>query len=230
MTAAAPGPKARVRVWDLPVRLVHWLIVVLVAACWWTAEKGHLDWHRWAGYGALGLVLFRIYWGFAGGETARFSHFLRGPRAVLAYGRGLFSRTHAISLGHNPMGGWSVLALVVLLLAESVLGLFAVDIDGIESGPLSWLVSFDLGRLAARWHHLVFDALLVLIVLHVAAVAFYLVARRENLVGAMVGGFKRGEGPTPRFASLWRALLGAVLAAAATAAIAGGLRWTGLSG
>lgn len=227
MSAAGHQPAGRVRVWDVPVRLVHWLVVVLVAACWWTAETGHLEWHRWAGYGALGLVLFRIYWGFVGGETARFSHFVRGPRAVAAYGRTLLSKTHAATLGHNPMGGWSVLALIGLLLAESVLGLFAVDIDGVESGPLSWMVSFDLGRLAAKWHHLLFNGLLALIVLHVAAVAFYLLVRRENLVGAMVGGFKRGEGAAPRFASPWRAVVGALLAAALIWAIAGGLRWFG---
>ncbi len=222
--------RERVRVWDLPVRLVHWLIVVLVATCWWTAEKGHLEWHRWAGYGALGLILFRVYWGFAGSETARFSHFLRGPKAVLAYGRTLLSRDGKVTLGHNPMGGWSVLALLGLLLTESTLGLFAVDIDGIESGPLSWLVSFDLGRLAAKWHHLVFNALLALIVLHVAVVIFYLVVKRENLVGAMLGGFRRGEGPTPRFAGPWRAALGLVIAVAVTAVVASGLRWTGLFG
>jgi cytochrome b len=218
-------PSGRVRVWDLPVRLVHWLIVVLVAACWWTAEKGHLEWHRLAGYGALGLVLFRIWWGFAGGESARFSSFLRGPKAVAAYARGLFGREHAVSFGHNPMGGWSVLALIALLLAESVLGLLAVDIDGIESGPLSYMVSFDLGRLAAQWHHWLFNALLVLIGLHLAAIVFYLVARRENLLGAMIGGYKRGEGRAPRFASPWLALLGALLAAAITFAVAKGLRW-----
>lgn len=227
MSSADPQPAGRVRVWDVPVRLVHWLVVVLVAACWWTAETGHLEWHRWAGYGALGLVLFRIYWGFVGGETARFSHFLRGPKAVAAYGRTLLSRTHAVTFGHNPMGGWSVVALIGLLLGESVLGLFAVDIDGIESGPLSWLVSFDLGRLAAQWHHWLFNGLLALIALHLAAVAFYLVARRENLVAAMVGGYKRGQGPQPRFARPWRAALGLALAAALTWAIANGLRWVG---
>lgn len=214
----------RVRVWDVPVRLVHWLIVVLVAACWWTGEKGQLEWHRLAGYGALGLVVFRIWWGFVGGETARFSSFLRGPRAVAAYARGLLGRGHAVTHGHNPMGGWSVLALIALLLAESVLGLFAVDIDGIESGPLSYMVSFDLGRLAAQWHHWLFNALLALIGLHLLAIVFYLVVRRENLIGAMIGGYKRGEGTQPRFASPWLAMLGALLAAVIAFAVAKGLR------
>jgi cytochrome b len=229
LPAATAGP--RVRVWDLPVRLVHWLIVILVALCWWTAEKGHLEWHRLSGYGALGLILFRIYWGFAGGETARFSRFLRGPGAVVTYARSLLTRRHAATLGHNPMGGWSVLALLVLLLAETLLGLVSVDIDGIESGPLSYLVSFDTGRLAANWHHQVFNVLLALIVLHIAAVIFYLIAHRENLVGAMIGGHKRraeGEGGSPRFVSPWRAVVGVLVAAAVTAALAGGLTWAGV--
>lgn len=222
-----PRALRRVRVWDAPVRIVHWLIVGLVGFCWWSAENGHLAWHRLAGYGALGLVLFRIYWGFFGGETARFSHFLRGPRAVGAYARGLFRRSGMVTLGHNPMGGWSVLALIVLLAAESGLGLFSVDIDGVESGPLARLVSFDTGRLASHWHHLAFNVLLALVALHLVAVGFYLVVRRENLIGAMISGRRSAPetaGGEPRFARPWRAVLGLLLAAAVTVALARGLR------
>lgn len=214
----------RVRVWDAPVRLVHWLIVVLVGFCWWSGETDHMAWHRLAGYGVLGLVLFRIYWGFVGGESARFSRFLRGPKVVAAYGRSLLRRDHAVILGHNPMGGWSVLALVLALLGETVLGLFSVDVDGVESGPLSYLVSFDTGRLAAAGHHWLFNILLALVVLHLIAIAFYLVVRRENLVGAMLSGHKRAEGEGPRFVHPWRAMLGALLAAAVAYALARGLR------
>jgi cytochrome b len=219
---------SRVRVWDGWVRLSHWLIVLLVAVCWWTGEKGQMQWHKLAGYGALALVLFRIWWGFVGGQTARFSGFLRGPRAVAAYASGLFGRAHRVSLGHNPMGGWSVLLLIGLLLVVTVLGLLTVDIDGIESGPLSWMVSFDAGRLAAKWHETLFDALLVVIAVHVAAVLFYLIVKRENLVGAMVGGYKRTSEPPPeplRFAPVWRALVGLTLAVGITWAVASGLRW-----
>jgi cytochrome b len=218
----------RVRVWDGWVRLSHWLIVALVALCWWTGEKGPMQWHQLAGYGALAVVLFRIWWGFVGGQTARFSCFLRGPRAVAAYASGLFGRAHKVTLGHNPMGGWSVLLLIALLLAVTLLGLFAVDIDGIESGPLSWMVSFDMGRLAAEWHETLFDALLVVIAVHVLAVVFYLLVKRENLIGAMVGGYKRTAEPPSealRFAPVWRALLGLAAAGAITWALASGLRW-----
>jgi cytochrome b len=221
----------RVRVWDGWVRLSHWLIVALFAFAWWSAETGHLDWHRLAGYGVLGLVLFRVWWGFFGSQTARFKSFARGPRAVLAYASGLFRRRHEPSLGHNPMGGWSVLALIVLLLAECLLGLFAVDIDGLESGPLAWMVSFDRGRSAALLHHWIFNALLVLAAVHILAIAFYLVVRRENLIAAMVGGYKRigAQPPQPlRFASWGRAVLGVLIAAAIAWALANGERWSGL--
>ena len=224
---------SRVRVWDGWVRLTHWLVVVLVAVCWWTGEKGQMQWHKLAGYGALGLVLFRVWWGFAGGQTARFSGFLRGPRAVLAYASGLFRREHKVTLGHNPMGGWSVLLLIGLLLAVTLLGLVSVDIDGIESGPLSWMVSFDSGRFAAEWHERLFDALLVVVAIHVAAVLFYLFVKRENLIGAMVGGYKRvPDQPedAPRFAPAWRAFIGVLLAAGLTWALASGFRWLGIGG
>ena len=130
------------RVWDLPTRLVHWLVVLGVALSWWTGETGRLEWHRWSGYGLLGLVAFRIYWGFFGSSTARFRQFLRGPRTVIGYLRGAWPPAP----GHNPLGALSVLALLALLATQIVLGLFAVDVDGIESGPLSLYVSFDAGR------------------------------------------------------------------------------------
>jgi cytochrome b len=207
---------ARVRVWDLPTRLMHWAIVVLVAVSWWTHQSDHMDWHRISGYTLLGVLVFRIYWGFAGATTARFSSFVRGPRAFVRYAGKLFDRSHSAPvLGHNPMGGWSVLALLALLLIQTSLGLFSVDTDGLESGPLASFVSFDTGRLAAEWHERVFNLLLVLIAVHVIVVLFYLVWRRENLVSAMVGGYKRVVGETPadlRFVSVWRALLGIVIA------------------
>src|SRR5262245_11528061 len=114
---------ARVRVWDIPVRLFHRLLVPLIAFAWWSAEAGHLEWHRLAGYAVLALLLFRVAWGFVGSDTARFGQFLRGPAAIGAYLRG-----RLVVLGHNPLGGWSVFAMLLLLIAEVTLGLFAVDV------------------------------------------------------------------------------------------------------
>jgi len=206
--------RTRVRVWDAPTRLFHWLMVVAVAVSWWTGKSGRLEWHRWSGYLLVALLAFRLYWGFFGGSTARFGNFLRGPRTVLAYLRGRLPAAP----GHNPLGALSVLALLALLLAQVVLGLFSVDVDGIESGPLSLYVSFEAGRAAAHWHHRVFDALLWLIALHIAAIAWYLVARRENLTAAMLRGTRDypGAPPTLRSASALRFIAGVLLSALLT--------------
>ena len=179
--------------WDLPVRLFHWAVVLLIAFSWWSAEQRQLDWHRYSGYAVLALILFRVAWGFAGGATARFSSFVRGPSAVMRYvGQDMFSRARPAVIGHNPIGGWSVLAMLMAMLAQTMLGMVAVDVDGIESGPLSGWVSFETGRLASKLHGVVFNILLGLVALHVAAILFYLLYKRANLAGAMW--FGRGRG------------------------------------
>jgi cytochrome b len=207
-----------VRVWDVPVRLVHWATVIAVALSWWTGETGRLEWHRWSGYALLGLVTFRIYWGFFGSSTARFRQFVRGPRAVAGYLRGAWN----VAAGHNPLGALSVLALIVLLLAQVMLGLFAVDVDGIESGPLSLYVSFETGRLAAEWHEAVFNVLLALTALHIVAIAWYRVVKKERLVEAMIHGTRAypQDVPPVQHASLLRLVLGIVLASGFTWAVA----------
>ena len=207
-----------VRVWDVPVRLVHWATVIAVALSWWTGETGRLEWHRWSGYALLGLVTFRIYWGFFGSSTARFRQFVRGPRAIAGYLRGAWN----VAAGHNPLGALSVLALIVLLLAQVMLGLFAVDVDGIESGPLSLYVSFETGRLAAEWHEAVFNVLLALTALHIVAIAWYRVVKKERLVEAMIHGTRAypQDVPPVQHASLLRLVLGIVLASGFTWAVA----------
>jgi cytochrome b len=205
-----------VRVWDLPTRLFHWLIVVLFAFSWWTAEYDHLDWHMLSGYAILVLVLFRVYWGFVGSSTARFASFLKPPRTFLAHAGRLFERPSRATPGHNPMGGWSVVALVFLLLLQTVLGLFAIDVDGVNAGPLDTLVSFDTGRWFSHQHGRLFNILLVFSGLHVAAILFYWAYKRENLISAMVTGFKRlpeaDAGPDFHFVRLWWAVPGLVVA------------------
>jgi cytochrome b len=209
---AAPAP--RIRVWDVPVRVCHWLIVLFVAASWWTAEAKRMDWHRYCGYALLALATFRVYWGFFGSSTARFASFLRGPRAILVYLRGAWRAAP----GHNPIGALSVIALLLALVAQIVLGLFAVDVDGIESGPLSLYVSFEAGRRAAEWHEEVFNVLLGLIALHVLAIAWYALFRRENLLSPMFHGTHEYPGdPQPLRPASWvRFVVGVLLAAALT--------------
>ncbi len=224
MTDSVAPSKVRVRVWDVPTRLVHWSMVVLIAASWWTADTGRLDLHRYSGYLLLGLLVFRLYWGFVGSSSARFAQFVKGPRAILRYLRG----QSPASAGHNPLGALSVIALILLLLTQITLGLFAVDVDGIESGPLSHLVSFDAGRACAELHDQVFDILLWIIGLHVAAVLVYVIYRKQNLIGAMLHG-KRAYSQPPEgevaFASAIRLVVGIILAAGVAWLIARGLEF-----
>ena len=210
-TAAEP---VRARLWDGPTRIVHWSLVALVGFAWWSAETDHLEWHRWSGYGVIGLLAFRLLWGVWGSASARFASFVRGPAATLAYLRTLPKRARADLPGHNPLGAWSVLAILAVLIAQVGTGLFAVDVDGLESGPLSDLVSFDTGRLLAEWHEISFTALKALIVLHLAAVVFYLTYKGSDLIGPMITGRARfATDPGLRFAPFWRALLTAAAAA-----------------
>jgi cytochrome b len=208
------------RVWDLPTRLVHWAMAALIPWSWWTAHNDQLERHRLSGYLLLGLLLFRLIWGFAGSETARFASFVRGPVAIRRYLRG----EAPARLGHNPLGALSVLALLAALAAQIGLGLFAVDEDGLESGPLSYLVSFDTARSAAAIHHKLFWGLVALVALHIAAIAYYLVAKKRNLVATMITGRATADGPEPRIAHWWLAAPIALAAGAATWFVALGLK------
>ncbi len=215
--AATPG--GGVLIWDLPIRLVHWLIAVLIPFSWWSAHSDHLSWHRLSGYTVLGLLLFRLLWGVMGSSTARFAQFLAGPRRVALYLRGRL----AAPVGHNPLGGWSVVALLTVLLIQVGLGLFAVDEDAIEAGPLSKFVSFDTGRAITHWHHQIFWVLVALIGLHLAAILIYAL-RRRNLVEPMITG-RAVLAPgvaAPTLAPAWRLALAAALAFSVTWVIAHG--------
>jgi cytochrome b len=173
----------------------------------------------------LGLVIFRLIWGFVGGSTARFSDFVRGPRAVSAYvGDLIRGRTDNVVIGHNPLGGWSIAGMLALLAVELTLGLFTVDVDGDQPGPLAKFISFDQGRAVAGWHHWVFNALLALIGLHLLAIVFYAVVKRDNLVGPMLTGAKLHLGdPAPMArAPLWRLAASLVVSAALAFLIARG--------
>lgn len=207
------------KVWDAPTRLFHWLIVGLVAFSWWTAEEHIFEWHRASGLTIVGLLVFRIYWGFAGPETARFTHFIRGPRAIFSYARSLFGPTHKLAFGHNPLGGLSVAAMILALVAQVTLGLFAADTDtGLDSGPLSRFVSYEFAEAAGDLHEDAFSILVILIGLHIAAIAFYLVVKHANLIGPMITGRRRNgvTGPADGLARvpLWRLMLGVLLAGA----------------
>jgi cytochrome b len=201
-------------VWDLPTRLTHWLFVVCIALSWWTADQRLMDWHRYSGYTMLGLLVFRSYWGLAGSSTARFARFLGSPRAVFDYLR-MPRERRAHIVGHTPLGSWSVVAMLLAMIVQVTLGLFATDIDGLESGPLSHLVSFDGGRALAEAHELSFNVLVALAAVHVIAILFYLLYDRNDLTGPMLSGRKRvgGEMAEMQRVPVWRLWAGAAVAA-----------------
>lgn len=221
-SATEPGaPATAIAVWDRPVRLVHWLLAALIAFAWWTAEEEMLDWHYRAGLLILGLIVFRLAWGFIGSSTARFSGFVRGPRAIADYLRG----RSGFVLGHNPLGALSVLALLAMVALETALGLFASDEDGFLSGPLAAFVAEDLAESLTDLHADLFDYLLILIGLHLAAIAFHLLVKRDNLVRPMVTG--RGSAPPGTEPMVAAPASRAVLAALAAFAAMSLIWWIG---
>lgn len=174
--------------WDLPTRLCHWLIVACVPLAWWSAETGNFELHQWLGYTLIVLVVSRIIWGFVGSPHSRFADFLVGPVRILAYLRG----AAAASPGHNPLGGWSVIALLTLLLVQAVSGLFNSD-DVFFSGPLYYGADGALRDAMGLVHEVAFYALLGLVAMHVLAVMYHQLRRREKLLQAMLRGRASGR-------------------------------------
>jgi cytochrome b len=212
------------RIWDFPTRATHWAIAALFAFSWWSAKTDHLPWHRLSGDVILGLLIFRLAWGIYGSQTARFRSFVRSPAAILAYVKGVGPK----SPGHNPLGALSVVALIGALSIQVALGLFSVDEDGLEPGPLSKFIDFDLGRSIAKAHHIAFNVLLALVVLHLVAIAIYEL-RRKRLIWPMVTGVARlnDDVEQPRLAPAWAALATLAVAASLAWLVAHGLRLRG---
>lgn len=217
------SPEADVAVWDAPVRIVHWLLVLLLAALLVTGLVGNdwLVWHMRAGLAMLTLVLFRILWGFFGSRNARFAAFVRGPRAVARYARSLGARAHEIHATHNPLGAWMVIALLAALLLQCSLGLFTND-DILYEGPLVRHITKDLSDTLSSLHRRWWWVIVVLASLHIGAVAAYYVMLRDNLVQPMFTGRKRLPQGTADAAA---ARASAALAIALLALCAGAVWW-----
>lgn len=183
------GDHIEVKVWDQPIRLFHWVLVALVALLWLTGEFAALDIHMKLGVWALALLLFRLGWGVAGSPTARFSQFVRGPRAIRDYVAA--ARSGSVrSVGHNPLGALSVLALLGILIAQAACGLFTTD-DIVTSGPLTHLVGSRTAAQLSSLHRIGGKLVLALVALHLAAVAFYTLVKKDDLIRAMITGTKR---------------------------------------
>jgi len=179
--------KHLVKIWDSPTRLFHWGLVLLFGFMWFSGETGnYLDLHMKAGMLILSLILYRIIWGFIGSSSARFSSFT-SPIGVIKHTLTLFKRDPEIHAGHNPLGGLMVIALLIMLALQAGAGLFSSDLV-LTEGPLFNLVDEETAEEMTDFHHLGFNILLILSGLHVAAIVFYRVIKRTNLLKPMITG------------------------------------------
>lgn len=233
------SPGDGILIWDIPVRLFHWLIVILLLVLGVSGKFGgldvsltipggfdvfltNMDVHMLAGQVLLALVLFRVLWGLVGSSTARFTSFVRGPRAVAAYLREMLRGRLPLSAGHNPAGGMMVILMLALLLLQGFSGLFSSD-ELFSEGPLAHLVSSANSARLTSWHADIFNVLLGAVILHVLVILYY-AARGRNLIGPMFSGRKsidqipQQEGGSLEYRSIWLALL--------LLAIAGALVWS----
>ncbi len=202
----------RIRVWDLPTRLFHWALVLIVFLAWFTGDvlESSMELHQWLGIAMVGLIGFRLTWGLVGSRYARFSQFVAKPAQVKAYLKGDWK-----GVGHNPLGGWSVVVMLLLLTAMVLTGLFANN-DADFTAPLAFMVTSDVSSFLTRVHHLVFKLLFVVIGLHILAVFAYKWILGKDLIQPMIDGHKKAESETDESATGggWLALILALSVAA----------------
>jgi len=182
----AIGPGAA---WDLPTRLFHWVLAVLVVFSFVTGKIGGawMEWHMRSGYAILALLLFRLAWGFAGAQSARFSGFVRGPRAAAEYVRALRAGKRELAPGHNPLGGWMVLLMLALLALQAATGLFSND-ESSHEGPLAAKVSNALVDRMSAIHGVNQGVIVGAVVVHVLAIAGYQWGLRMDIIRPMIFG------------------------------------------
>jgi cytochrome b len=184
--------KVATRIWDLPVRIFHWVLVaifVFQAVTGWIGGYV-MELHLASGYALLVGVVFRVIWGFVGGTHARFASFLAGPGATLRFARRLFSKQAVPQLGHNPLGGWSVILMLASLAVQGITGLMAYD-GVVTEGPLAKVVGIEASSIASEVHRWNFWVLVVLSSLHVLAVLFHWLVKKDNLMAPMFTGVKQ---------------------------------------
>ncbi len=215
--------KEEYRVWDLPVRVFHWALVLAIIAAFVTNRLGvaYFTYHVWCGYAVLVLILFRVLWGLVGTKHARFATFVRGPRSTIRYAAELIRGRDEPHAGHNPLGAWMIVTLLGLLGSQALLGLFADD-EIFNTGPLSGYVTHDTSLRLTSLHRIVFYWIVAAIAIHVLAVVAHAVFKQENLVQAMLTGHKSAPSATRHdhihTSRTWLAVL-------VTIAVSAGLAW-----
>ena len=188
-TKTAASTRQLIAAWDAPTRVTHWSIAVLVLALWWSGMQGRWEIHILLGDILAGLVTFRMLWGFFGGSTARLSNMIKGPSQLARYTIALLSRKDAwASVGHNPLGGWSAIAMLLSLFVMVISGLCAESLDGLSRGIFARYLSETQLAAAAAVHDLDLQILEILVALHLSAIFFYTLFKRENLISAMIQG------------------------------------------
>jgi len=176
----------KVKVWDLPLRIFHWALAVAFAVSFISIEIDNMEVHIISANVILGLLIFRLLWGFLGSHTARFTTFIPSPRQLINY---LRNKDTDESVGHSPLGALSVLALLLLMLFQLLTGLVADD-EIYITGPLRDWVSSSFSSWATSKHVWLADILLGMIGLHIAAILFYWVVKKNNLIKPMITGYK----------------------------------------
>jgi len=176
-------------VWDLPLRLFHWLLVTSMIASYVTAKLGFdwMQWHFYLGYWTIGLLVFRILWGFFGPRHARFSSFMHPPSTIWLYMKSMLRRDSVRSIGHNPVGGLMVILMLLLVAVQATTGLFTTD-DVVWAGPYNPSVSSSTASTLSTIHNINFNIIIGVVCLHVAAILFYALYKRQNLVAPMLHG------------------------------------------
>ena len=183
----------RVKIWDPVTRLWHWALAIVVVLGWSFGKFmsfSTIQWHFYCGYTIIGLLIFRYLWGFAGPAPVRYRALFPTPARTFAYLKSIGDRNPSGAPGHNPLGSLSVIAMILFLTAQATSGLFIVSDDFFESGPLAHLVSDAVSNRLTWWHKLISKFILVVVGLHVAAIFYYLLWKKENLIKPMITGWK----------------------------------------
>ncbi|GAC12932.1 cytochrome b/b6 domain-containing protein [Aliiglaciecola lipolytica] len=202
-------------IWDIPLRLFHWLLVIALLSQWITSELGseYMDWHFYIGYFTLGLIIFRLIWGFVGPEYARFSQFIYSPKIIWQYLILFVKGKNPKYTGHNPLGGLIVPAVILLVGAQAITGLFASD-DVLSSGPYMSAVSSETQGMLDGLHHQIFNLILAIAGIHIVAILWYQFGRKIPLIGAMFSGKKADtEGKSIGSSKVLRAIIFAIIIA-----------------
>jgi len=212
-------------VWDIPTRLCHWLLVASIFYAWFAIEfLEDMQHHFIAGYSCLTLILFRLIWGFVGNEHARFSSFIFTPSQIIDYSKTLRQKSSKEYLGHNPLGSLSVFLMLFIIGLQTTTGLF--NSDDYFFGALNYMVDKEVERVFTFIHEWNFEVIVVIITVHIVAIVFYRVYKKQHLISAMIHGKKNSNESTQPPTAAVNTTSKLVLAAVILALCAGGVYLT----